>query len=802
MLIAITGGSLLSYFYSPDMHPAARLCAGICTGFALLATVGFVAASFLGMSVWALGVAAAALALPWLLLLSAGYRAQIAAALVDIRRGIGRTVAHPSGGAIGYAVFYILVAALLGMLFGHVMFQRTDGLYTGVTNNLGDLPFHLQIIASFAHGQNFPPEDPAFAGVRFAYPFMADFLTAMLVRAGASVIAAMWMQNFLLALALVGMVHYWTVELTRDRLAGAIAPLLILLSGGLGWWLLFADVSASDTGLLRVLQHLPRDYTIAGDTIWRWGNSLTTLFIPQRSILFGVPLAVFIFSQWWLAFDDGEPAVRAVREPEVIPKKKKGRKPGVAFSLGNAVVPAFARVVPTGLGSFCVALPSAEALGYNTPPLAGLGIAEVTGYGAPSVAGLGIAEATGYGTPSVAGLGNTEALGCDAPPLPGLRKQTRADIFASRTDFFRPFFFVKSVQPGVEAENALVLKAEDIALPTSAVVRRMIAAGVFAGMLPLVHAHSYIVVMGMAACLALLFPRWRAWIAFFVPAVAIALPEIFWSTHGSGIHARTFWGWAVGWDHGDRNVVGFWLANTGAFIPLLVTAIFWRRQERDQEGDLVSSRLLRFYLPFVLCFIAPNLMNLAPWVWDNIKVLFYWYVASVPLVALLLASWFRAAKWRWAAGGLLVVLTLAGALDIVRVLSGATEYREFDSDGVAMAEQILQRTEPRALVLHAPVYNPPVFLTGRRSLLGYPGSIWSRGLMYGLRESDIRRIYAGVPEAPELMRRYRVDYVLISPLESDYLKGNNLSVNDAFWSQFPVIAQSGEYRLYKIGPAR
>jgi len=350
----------------------------------------------------------------------------------------------------------------------------------------------------------------------------------------------------------------------------------------------------------------------------------------------------------------------------------------------------------------------------------------------------------------------------------------------------------------VEAENVLVLKAEEIASPASAVRRRMIAAGVFAGMLPLVHAHSFIVVMGMAGCLALLFPQWRAWLAFFVPALLIALPEIFWSTHRSGINAQTFWGWAVGWDRGSNNAIWFWLANTGAFIPLLIAAIFWRKQGRD----LVSSKLLRFYLPFLLCFLVPNLMKLAPWAWDNIKVLFYWYVASAPLVALILASWFKEAKWRWAAATLLAVLGLAGTLDIVRVLTGTTEYREFDSDGIAIAEEILQRTEPRALVLHAPIYNPPVFLTGRRSLLGYPGSIWSRGLHYGLRESDIRQIYSGSPEALSLMRRYKINYVLLSPLERDYLNGNNLSVNENFWSQFPVIAQSGEYRLYKIGSPR
>ena len=55
------------------------------------------------------------------------------------------------------------------------MIERPDGIYTGVLNNFGDLPFHLSVITSFAYGQNFPPEDPTFAGVRFTYPFLTDF---------------------------------------------------------------------------------------------------------------------------------------------------------------------------------------------------------------------------------------------------------------------------------------------------------------------------------------------------------------------------------------------------------------------------------------------------------------------------------------------------------------------------------------------------------------------------------------------------------------------------------------------------
>src|SRR4029453_13658989 len=91
-----------------------------------------------------------------------------------------------------------------------------------------------------------------------------------------------------------------------------------------------------------------------------------------------------------------------------------------------------------------------------------------------------------------------------------------------------------------------------------------------------------------------------------------------------------------GWDRGSENTVWFWLKNTGLFVPLIALAIFWRG-----ENYLVSKRMFIYYLPFTLCFIIPNLVKLAPWVWDNIKVLYYWWLASAPLVALLLVRLWR-----------------------------------------------------------------------------------------------------------------------------------------------------------------
>jgi len=205
---------------------------------------------------------------------------------------------------------------------------------------------------------------------------------------------------------------------------------------------------------------------------------------------------------------------------------------------------------------------------------------------------------------------------------------------------------------------------------------------------------------------------------------------------------------------------------------------------------------LIFYLPFTLCFIIPNFVKLAPWIWDNIKLLFYWWIASAPIVALLLARlWKGGVGNRVLAASLFMLLTLAGALDIFPLLTQQGQYQEFDRDGVTFAEVIKQQTPANATVLHAPIHNTPIFLTGRRSIMGYPGHIWTHGLDFGPREQEIKQIYSGATNAPALLAKYRVDYVVVSPQEISVV-----SPNMAFFSRYPEVINVGEYHLYKVAP--
>jgi hypothetical protein len=670
LLVVVTAsGTLATYAYDEVGNFPARLCTGACTGIAALGLIGFIVASFLGLTPLAIVLTIFILAAPIALLNSPSRRTVVQQDLRNAWRRLLECISHPSRIPFGYALFYTIVAVILWRAFQRAMIDLPEGIYTGVLNNFGDLPFHISVITSFGYGNNFLPEDPTYAGVRFTYPFLTDFVSAIFLRCGADLRQSMFLENFVVALAFVGVLHRWALELLRDRLAALLTPVLVFLNGGFGWVLLWPALKKyNETG--DILQSLPVSFTVIPETTWRWGNAVSALLIPQRGFLLGLPLAVIVFTQWWLATGDSEKEKYgdAEKENKIEKSKKKSKKQRGAKRVSN------------------------------------------------------------------------------------LRAPARLDL-------------------GVSSFH------------------HMIAAGVIAGLLPLVHAHSFVAVMVMGGGIALLQRRWREWITFAVVASAIALPQMWWSTHHSAVDATRFFEWQYGWDRGKENAIWFWLKNAGLFIPLTIAAVLWRGKK-----PLVSRRLLLYLAPFSLCFIIPNVLKMAPWIWDNIKVLFYWWVASAPLVAILLSRlWQKGPAPKFLALVLFGCITLAGALDVGAIVLRSNKFQVFDSNGVGFAELVKEKTEPRALIIHAPVHNHPVFLTGRRSLMGYPGHIWTHGLNYTQRESEIRRIYAGGSDAPSLLQKYGVQYAVVGPHERDLL-----NVNDRVFSRFQMIGEVGGYRLYKI----
>jgi len=659
VLLVTISGTLTTYLYDEDAPFAARLCAGACLGIAAFGLVGFVAASFFGLTAPALWLTAIICALPLAILTQPSYANAVRDDLSEVSKATRRFTSKPEGTTIGYVCFYLVAAIVLWQVFSKAMIEDATGISTGLLNNFGDLPFHLSVITGFAYGHNFPPEDPTYAGVRFTYPFLSDFVSAMFVTAGANLRQSMFIENFVLGLSFIGLLHRWALVMLRDRLAAIITPLLVLLNGGFGWVLLFTKAD-NENGMLGAIRNVP-SFTVIPETTWRWGNAISALLIPQRGFLMGLPLAVIVFTQWWLATNKTE-------EPPQLATAKKNRQK---------------------------------------------------------------------------------------------LKKPRREIDGSESTW------------------------------SQSSIRRMAAAGLVAGLLPLAHAHSFVVVMAMGGCLALIQRRWREWFTFIFVGSVVAIPQLWWSTSHTAVHAGSFFAWEIGWDRGNENPVWFWFKNTGLFIPLILVAILARGKDY-----IINKHLLVFYLPFTLCFVVPNFLKMAPWIWDNIKVLFYWWVASAPLVALLLSRlWKDGPIRRSMAVALFICLPLAGGLDVAAIALRSVKYEVFDSAGVRFAELVKSTTPPRALIVHAPVHNEPVFLTGRKSLMGYPGHIWTHGLDFVKRESDIKRLYAGSADAEQILNYYSVDYAVVGPLERLVMP-----VNDQFFSRHEKVGEVGGYQLYKIKP--
>ncbi len=654
ILLISFGGTLLTYLYEKEDSLLIRIGAGNVIGSAIFGTLAFLLASAFGLSAGTILAAVAISLLPLILLKNKPIRQNL---IVNLRKARGKFEGATWRKFLSFT-YYVVIFLILCLFFDRAIFENKDGIFTGGSNNLGDLPFHLGAIFSFTDGNNFPPENPSFAGAKFTYPFLADFIAACLVKLGASVKDAMFLQNVTLGFSLVVLFERFAFGLTKNRLASKIAPVIFLLSGGLGFVIFFRDYWQDGRGLFEFLQALPMDYTIRPQTL-RWGNPLIVLFMTQRGFLLGMPIVLIVLTYLWKTFSTVE----------------------------------------------------TENSGEET---------------------------------------------------------------------------------GNSAKKSFILHYSP-----------MIFIGLLAGTLPLIHVHSLFVLFIISAFLFFFdLTKRREWIVFGGCVSLVAIPELIWSLTGSATNLSKFVGWHWGWDAGETNIFIFWIANLGVFTPLLLVSLFLIYRHKESAKDqlpITNYQLLKFYAPFAFIFILSNTVKLAPWEWDNIKVLIYWFVASVPLVAWLLARlWEKDSFFKVIVVTSVIILTLSGTLDIWRVLSKQINYLVFSKDAVKIAEQIKQKVPPKALFLNAPTYNSPIVLAGRLSLMRYTGHLSSYGIDYEPREKEIQRIYEGSALAESFLQKNKIEYILVSPDEESYLRQNDLILKGDFFEKYPKIAEAGEFKVYKI----
>ncbi|MEX1155573.1 MAG: hypothetical protein WED12_00285 [Chloroflexota bacterium] len=269
------------------------------------------AAGRLGLAI-VLSLAISAHLVYWLSLASGGYRREtifFAAVLLALpvplaawRGGAAGLIAQGAASvralrrdpvAFGLAG---VAAGFVGLVLDSGLWKAAPGGISAGGSNWSDLGVHLSISQSLNAG-NFPPQVPYFAGEPLVYHWFADFHAAIAARAADFFsVPSFVVSSAILTGALALLVHGLARALLRGRgarRAAALAVVLVVIGGGLGWVRLIADVAAGLGDPISLVTH--NSYDNAWLTEWpyfRIPSVMGTGLLVHRATTAGLPMLV------------------------------------------------------------------------------------------------------------------------------------------------------------------------------------------------------------------------------------------------------------------------------------------------------------------------------------------------------------------------------------------------------------------------------------------------------------------------------------------------------------------------------
>jgi hypothetical protein len=212
---------------------------------------------------------------------------------------------------------------------------------------------------------------------------------------------------------------------------------------------------------------------------------------------------------------------------------------------------------------------------------------------------------------------------------------------------------------------------------------------------------------------------------------------------------------------GDENPLIFLARNFGVWLPLSVAALVLAARARRHADLLVL-------VPSLGLFGALFLVRLAPWAWDNTKVMLWCYLGVLPSLEGLVVGRLRPAL-RVAVVFLLFASGLASVL--------------WSCFGRLPRLELLDRVEYAAVchalagvgakrVATAQTFNHPVALCGQPIVAGYAGHLWSHGLDSAATEARLKRLLQGEPGWREEARVLGASHVFWGAREAAAFPGS------------------------------
>ncbi len=344
-------------------------------------------------------------------------------------------------------------------------------------------------------------------------------------------------------------------------------------------------------------------------------------------------------------------------------------------------------------------------------------------------------------------------------------------------------------------------------------VRALVLLGLFAGGLPLIHTHSYLALVLFSAgacayCVITVKERWtafRPWLLYGAIAAALSLPQLIAFTFVQSAASDHFLRFQFNWcnNRGGRGLVDnyfwFYLKNIGLPYVLILLSLFRRRKDGVNEGYLRQIRLIACGA-FLIYGIAEFIL-FQPNEYDNNKLFYVWFLLCLPMAAdYAMEVWERLRGLggrRLIAAGFLIACFLSASLTVAREC--VSDYHAYSAVDVETAEYIKQNTPEHSVFLTGNQHlNPVSSLAGRTILCSSDLYLYYHGFNTGERRAEIAAFYENPMENLDLLRKYQVEYIYVSPYER---ADSQYDLNeDALEGLFPLVFETrgGHNRVFEV----
>lgn len=348
-------------------------------------------------------------------------------------------------------------------------------------------------------------------------------------------------------------------------------------------------------------------------------------------------------------------------------------------------------------------------------------------------------------------------------------------------------------------------------------VRELALLGLFAGGLPLIHTHSYLALalFSAGACLYCVcsaprggrFRAFQPWLVYGAVAAALSLPQLFAFTFVQATDSDHFLSLWFNWSNnrGNRGLVDtylwFYLKNVGVPYVLILLALC-RRKPRDASSlpdDLRQHRLIA--AGAFLIYAVAELVKFQPNEYDNNKLLYVWFLLCLPMAADYAAEAFGRLRGlpgrRGLAAIFLVCCFASSTLTVAREC--VSDYQAYSANDLETAQYVLENTPEHCVFVTGNQHlNPVSSLAGRTILCSSDSYLYYHGFNTAARRAEIAAFYQEPAQNLDLLRRYQVQYVYVSPWER---ASGQYALNEAVLEElFPLVFETadGQNRIFEV----